>query len=157
MDKSDVARIYKRLRTNYGTAFTRSFPADVIDHWFEDLRKFNLMQADHAIDNWIKENPDRYPNLPQLCAMMRRGGQVQPITTDDGPEPYTPEWYRQRKKNREVGQRFIKELRRRLEHARSFTPEETREMATALREDNLRTVRELLDRVGADMPPEKAE
>ena len=71
MERADIAAMYGKLKTNYGAAFTRSFPGDVIEDWYLELRQFPVRNAQQAVRDWIRENPDRYPNLPQLRNRIR--------------------------------------------------------------------------------------
>lgn len=112
MDRSDVARLYKALKTNYGAAFTRSFPTDVIEEWYGELRHFTNQQGAAGIARWVGNNPERYPNLPQLAREIRGMDETRSrVVVEDGPVPGSAAWLRNREASRKVGLKFVEKVK----------------------------------------------
>lgn len=137
MDRTDVAKMYNHLKRNYGAAFSRSFPSDTLDGWFDELRKYTPNQGMLAVTKWIAENPDRYPNLPQLLRIIRMSEENRArVVVEDGVEPGSAEWIRQREANRAVAKKFLERVKATLDGKSPYTgssPDQNRRALEALR------------------------
>ena len=141
----DVEMIYSKLADTYGRAWSGSFSKGAMRTWWEAIHQYPADMVFKVVSTWMETEP-RPPNLPQLLHVLKSYAPVRPTLPPVELVPGSPEWREQK----ETGQLFIQRLRDQLKNARPFTAEECRRMKSALRRDDLDTVKNLLRSVGAE-------